>query len=145
MSGNNQITGKSAYLKFRGNLLGSTAIVAFVAVGLAVGASQNNKVHAADISNPVLPNFDVVKQWANMITVEFSNQCNSEKELGLPFAPFMDGLDNDVAIAKLQVGFLTYVVGPLWKAIGEMDEGVANCFSNLQANRDKWKELSCSV
>ena len=99
-------------------------------------------VHAADISNPVLPNFQVVKQWANMITVEFSNQCNSEKELGLPFAPFMDGLDNDVAIAKLQVGFLTYVVGPLWKAIGEMDEGVANCFSNLQANRDKWKELS---
>ena len=39
MSGNIQITGKSSYLKFRENLMGSTALVAVVAVGIAVGAS----------------------------------------------------------------------------------------------------------
>jgi len=50
MSGNIQITGKSSYLKFRENLMGSTALVAVVAVGIAVGASQINPAQAADIS-----------------------------------------------------------------------------------------------
>jgi hypothetical protein len=31
-------------------------------------------LHCADLSNPLLPDFDVVSKWANMVCVEFSNQ-----------------------------------------------------------------------
>lgn len=60
-------------------------------------------VHAADLSNPILPSWKVVCQWADRVTQEFTHQVEKEKEAGLPFAPHMDGLTNWVAISKLQV------------------------------------------
>ena len=42
---------KNAFTKFRNNLLGGTALVTVVAVGVSIGVGQHNKVHAADISS----------------------------------------------------------------------------------------------
>lgn len=66
-------------------------------------------VHSADLCNPVLPDFNVVKEWAYKVCREFDNQARLETEAGLEPAPFMQNLDTDYAISKNQLGFLDYV------------------------------------
>merc|ERR1711924_29038 len=98
--------------------------------------------HAADLSNPCLPNFDTVKSWALKICEEFTAQQVKEEAAGLPFAPFMKGLDNEKAVAKLQVGFLDYVISPLWKAVAELLPKLDVAYKALRANRDKWEAIT---
>ena len=51
MSGNDKkVIGKSAYRTYRKNLLGGTAIVAVVAVGIAFGVGQYSKAQAANLA-----------------------------------------------------------------------------------------------
>jgi hypothetical protein len=73
-------------------------------------------LHCADLSNPVLPSFTVVKHWADLVCLEFANQVVEEKKRGLPFAAHMEKLETAQQKAKLQVDFIDYVVAPLWNA-----------------------------
>ena len=50
MSDINQVSRNSVFRAFRKNLMGGTAIVAVVAVGVAFGVTQSQKAQAADIS-----------------------------------------------------------------------------------------------
>jgi high affinity cGMP-specific 3',5'-cyclic phosphodiesterase 9 len=43
----------------------------------------------ADISNEARPT-KVSEPWVDLLLQEFFNQSDQEKELGLPWAPFMD-------------------------------------------------------
>jgi GAF domain-containing protein len=97
-------------------------------------------LHCADLSNPVLPEFKVVEKWAIMVCEEFTNQVKKEKSLGLPFAPHMDNLDKRGAIEKMQVGFIDYVVSPLWVAVADHFTKVQYCVDNLKKNRQTWFE-----
>ena len=99
-------------------------------------------VHSADLSNPVLPDFGVVKSWADLVCAEFSAQVAREKAEGLPFAPHMDGLTNPVAVAKLQLGFIDYVVAPLWNSMGVIFPELKVASDNLASNRGKWKAIA---
>jgi hypothetical protein len=74
-------------------------------------------IHAADLSNPILPAFSTVYKWAAMVCDEFTQQVTREQAAGYPFAPHMVGLSTPQAVAKLQLGFVDYVVSPLWVAI----------------------------
>ena len=85
--------------------------------------------------------FDTVRSWALKVCAEFTAQADRERELGLPVTAFMLGLDNEVSIAKLQLGFLDYVVGPLWKAVSELFPETAECHENLKANRERWAKI----
>lgn len=98
-------------------------------------------VHSADISNPVLPAFESVHAWAALVCAEFSAQVALEKAAGLPFAPHMDGLTTDAAIAKLQVGFIDFVVSPLWTAIGTILPELSPLVANMGRNRATWKAI----
>lgn len=98
-------------------------------------------VHSADLSNPVLPHFAVVDKWADLVCAEFSAQVAAEKAQGLPFAPHMDGLTSRLAVAKLQIGFIDYVVSPLWNAVGTILPEFKVAVSNMATNRGKWKAI----
>merc|ERR1712224_557364 len=49
---------------------------------------QRTLVHAADLSNPVLPT-EQCRAWAYRVASEFHTQAENEKSKGLAFAPFM--------------------------------------------------------
>mmetsp|Transcript_43901 Transcript_43901/g.92374 ORF Transcript_43901/g.92374 Transcript_43901/m.92374 type:complete len:463 (+) Transcript_43901:129-1517(+) len=92
-------------------------------------------LHAADISNPVHTSFEVASDWAIRVTTEFSKQAKREKELQLPVTSFMDGLDSEVDIAKVQINFFRFMVKPLFNTIGIL-------FPNLQMF-EGWGEKNC--
>ncbi len=80
-------------------------------------------VHAADLANPILPLRRAVKLMVD-VAREFQNQAREERRLMLPVTSFMDikGQVSETSkeVAKLNVGFVDFVVSPLWKTIGQM-------------------------
>jgi len=99
-------------------------------------------MHSADLSNPVLPDFDAVYQWSTLVCNEFQAQVNREKALGLPFAPHMDNLTTELAVAKLQGGFIDYVVAPLWNAMATGFPELACAAEALAANKARWRGIA---
>lgn len=98
-------------------------------------------VHSADLCNPILPAFRSVHAWAVMVCAEFSAQVTAEKSRGLPFLPHMDGLHTEQAVAKLQCGFIDYVVAPLWNALGTMLPEIGEAKASMVRNRAHWKSI----
>lgn len=95
-------------------------------------------VHAADISNSVLRE-DLAHGWAYRVVLEFHNQAKREKELGLPFAPFMEPHpDNKVALASLQIGFSQFIVSPFWTPLSVVMPGLKPRIDQLQSNAKYW-------
>ena len=102
-------------------------------------------LHGADLSNPILPSFPVVHDWAGRVCAEFSAQVDREKALGLPFAPHMDGLTSPQAVAKMQLGFIDYVVSPLWTTLTtNLFPELAEVRVNLAANRAQWAAIAAA-
>ena len=98
-------------------------------------------VHCADLSNPVYPTFDMTQQWCFRVCEEFSQQAEKEREIGLPVTSFMEGLTNEYSIAKLQIGFVNYVILPLWKVTGLLFPKAAQHTVNCVHNVKKWQEI----
>jgi hypothetical protein len=80
-------------------------------------------VHTADLSGQVLKQ-EIALQWGECCVREFQNQCQKEKELNIPVTPFMSGLENELQMYRLQLGFVNNIVIPLWNAMAE-------CFPKL--------------
>lgn len=70
-------------------------------------------VHASDLIGQALPLVQA-REWSDRVLEEFSAQVAMEKEANLPFAPYMDNLEDAEAALKVQVGFLNFVLLPLW-------------------------------
>lgn len=75
-------------------------------------------IHTADISNPAAPSFDIARDWCLRISREFHRQVTEERRLGLPIAAYMDGLDDEYAIAKQQQAFYKFMALPLFEVLG---------------------------
>ncbi|XP_066576538.1 high affinity 3',5'-cyclic-AMP phosphodiesterase 7A isoform X2 [Amia ocellicauda] len=65
----------------------------------------------ADICNPCRP-WELSKQWSEKVTEEFFHQGEIEKKHKLDVSPLCDNQTN--TIANIQIGFMTYVVEPLF-------------------------------
>ncbi|XP_076869514.1 high affinity 3',5'-cyclic-AMP phosphodiesterase 7A isoform X3 [Brachyhypopomus gauderio] len=65
----------------------------------------------ADICNPCRP-WELSKQWSEKVTAEFFHQGDIEKKHQLEVSPLCDSQTN--SIADVQIGFMTYVVEPLF-------------------------------
>ncbi len=76
----------------------------------------NAVLHAMDLANVAYPWPECVK-WARRVGTEFSQQVEKEKAAKIPVSVFMD-VHGDVQLAKLQVGFVNYVIMPFFE-IGE--------------------------
>ncbi|XP_052821143.1 high affinity cGMP-specific 3',5'-cyclic phosphodiesterase 9A-like isoform X2 [Mya arenaria] len=71
----------------------------------------------ADISNEVRP-LEVAEPWIECLLEEFFIQSDIEKLEGLPVAPFMDR--DKVTKPSSQIGFIKYVLLPLFEALGQL-------------------------
>lgn len=93
-------------------------------------------LHAADLSNPCMPT-DVSQRWVKALHEEFTCQVQDERRMGLPVTSFMDGLTDSVVAAKSQIGFLDFVIHPLYDPIFNLFPGseLEEPKSNLEANR----------
>jgi len=69
---------------------------------------------AADISNPTRP-LGVYAQWVTGVMAEFFAQGDAERDLGLPISMNCDR--NTVNVNKCQVGFISFIVAPIYKGI----------------------------
>ena len=70
-------------------------------------------VHCADVSNPA-KHRQVCRKWAEVVTEEFFMQGDMEKDLGIPVSTFYDR--DKPTVAKCQVGFITFIICPLFEA-----------------------------
>jgi len=96
-------------------------------------------IKCADISNPCRT-WDVSKLWSLRACEEFFRQGDLERELGLGLTPICDRFN--VTVAKVQVGFYSFVVEPLFK---EWHRFLASDLSSemlefFRSNQIKWEE-----
>mmetsp|Transcript_22439 Transcript_22439/g.38348 ORF Transcript_22439/g.38348 Transcript_22439/m.38348 type:complete len:428 (+) Transcript_22439:75-1358(+) len=73
-------------------------------------------IKAADISNPTR-NLEVYKPWIEGVMKEFFAQGDAERELGLPISMNCDR--NVVDVSNCQVGFIKFLVKPLFSGLAE--------------------------
>jgi cAMP-specific phosphodiesterase 4 len=74
-------------------------------------------IHLADISNPAKP-IELYRCWNERILEEYWRQGDKEKEQGLEISPMCDR--RNVTIEKSQVGFIDYIVHPLFETWAEL-------------------------
>jgi hypothetical protein len=73
--------------------------------------------HASDISNPVKP-LGTYRKWANRCMAEFFHAGDCERHAGLAVSTFYDRHARNTP--KCQIGFITYIVRPLFAALSEL-------------------------
>jgi len=96
-------------------------------------------IKCADISNPCR-DWAVSKLWSLRACEEFFRQGDVERQLGIDLTPICDRFN--VTVAKVQVGFYSFVVEPLfieWHRFlsNDLSEEMLRCF---RQNQTKWEE-----
>lgn len=76
-------------------------------------------VHASDLSGQCMDP-DVAYEFGKRVLEEFYNQAQKERAEQLPESVFMKNLHVPLSQAKAQLGFLHYVVSPLWKRMCQL-------------------------
>ncbi|XP_064096683.1 uncharacterized protein LOC135208437 isoform X5 [Macrobrachium nipponense] len=93
----------------------------------------------ADICNPCRP-WDISRKWSHKICDEFYRQGDYERQLNLPVTSSCDRYITSVA--KIQTGFIRYVVSPLFSAWNcWLGTGLSSSMvNNLNTNLTRWEE-----
>lgn len=95
-------------------------------------------LHSADISNPAKPQ-SLAVSWAKRALEEFFAQGDKEKELALPVSPMCD--KETTKTADSQIGFLQFVVRPLYAFVGDIIPQVKeDVLPIANSNLDYWQE-----
>ncbi|GFY14276.1 hypothetical protein TNCV_3614641 [Trichonephila clavipes] len=98
-----------------------------------------NMVHCADLSNPTKP-LNIYKQWVDLIMEEFFQQGDKERSQGMDISPMCDR--HTATIEKSQVGFIDYIVHPLWETWGDLVHPDAqDILDTLEENRDWYQNM----
>ncbi|KAI0209156.1 High affinity cAMP-specific 3',5'-cyclic phosphodiesterase 7A [Lamellibrachia satsuma] len=94
----------------------------------------------ADICNPCRP-WEVSRRWSQHVCDEFFKQGDCERQLQLPVTPLCDRYGT--SIAKIQSGFMQYVVRPLfveWYRFSPTRQS-RTLLDNIDINKIKWDEI----
>jgi hypothetical protein len=94
-------------------------------------------IKCADISNPVKPSH-LCNHWASRVMEEFYRQGDEERRIGMPVSAFMDR--QKPAEAKCQLGFIDFIVGPLFEVWVSFLPAMAHTIEILEQNRSNWKK-----
>uniref|UniRef100_A0A8C4ZH48 Phosphodiesterase n=1 Tax=Gadus morhua TaxID=8049 RepID=A0A8C4ZH48_GADMO len=98
-----------------------------------------NMVHCADLSNPTKP-LPLYRRWTDRIMEEFFTQGDRERDEGLEISPMCD--KNNASVEKSQVGFIDYVVHPLWEAWADLVHPDAQeLLDALEDNREYYHSM----
>ncbi|XP_076683903.1 phosphodiesterase dunce isoform X5 [Andrena cerasifolii] len=93
-----------------------------------------NLVHCADLSNPTKP-LALYRQWVALLMEEFFLQGDREREQNMDISPMCDR--HSATIEKSQVGFIDYIVHPLWETWADLVHPDAQeILVTLEDNRD---------
>lgn len=93
-------------------------------------------IKSADVSNPV-KKFHISSVWVDKITEEFFNQGDKERALNLPISAFCDR--ENPSKPKSQIGFMQYIVNPLYQVLTEFDTSLSICIKTMQENLAYWQ------
>jgi len=104
-------------------------------------------VHNADLGNPT-KEWEICKEWTERLMEEFFEEGDEERAMGLPLGALNDR--DAIAIPKCQIGFLSFVAMPLWKAWDDyltaphtQDKTIQ--LTHLEKNLAKWEALASLV
>ncbi|XP_052857157.1 cAMP-specific 3',5'-cyclic phosphodiesterase, isoforms N/G isoform X1 [Drosophila gunungcola] len=98
-----------------------------------------NLVHCADLSNPTKP-LPLYKRWVALLMEEFFLQGDKERENGMDISPMCDR--HNATIEKSQVGFIDYIVHPLWETWADLVHPDAqDILDTLEENRDYYQSM----
>ncbi|KAM4574060.1 3',5'-cyclic-AMP phosphodiesterase 4C isoform 2-T2 [Fundulus diaphanus] len=98
-----------------------------------------NMVHCADLSNPTKP-LELYRKWTDRIMVEFFTQGDRERDKGMEISPMCD--KHNASIEKNQVGFIDYIVHPLWETWGDLVHPDAqDILDTLEDNREWYQSM----
>ncbi|XP_068195935.1 3',5'-cyclic-AMP phosphodiesterase 4C isoform X2 [Antennarius striatus] len=98
-----------------------------------------NMVHCADLSNPTKP-LELYRQWTDRIMVEFFTQGDRERDKGMEISPMCD--KKNASIEKNQVGFIDYIVHPLWETWADLVHPDAQeILDTLEDNREWYQSM----
>ncbi|XP_042234469.1 cAMP-specific 3',5'-cyclic phosphodiesterase 4C-like isoform X7 [Homarus americanus] len=98
-----------------------------------------NMVHCADLSNPTKP-LELYKNWVSSIMEEFFQQGDRERDQGMDISPMCDR--HSATIEKSQVGFIDYIVHPLWETWADLVHPDAqDILDTLEHNRDWYQRM----
>ncbi|XP_063922218.1 3',5'-cyclic-AMP phosphodiesterase isoform X5 [Zophobas morio] len=93
-----------------------------------------NLVHCADLSNPTKP-LTLYKRWVDLLMEEFFQQGDKEREAKMDISPMCDR--HSATVEKSQVGFIDYIVHPLWETWADLVHPDAqDILDTLEENRD---------
>ncbi|XP_068176741.1 3',5'-cyclic-AMP phosphodiesterase 4C-like isoform X2 [Antennarius striatus] len=93
-----------------------------------------NMVHCADLSNPTKP-LPLYQQWTERIMEEFFRQGDKERERGMEISAMCD--KHTASVEKSQVGFIDYIVHPLWETWADLVHPDAQeLLDTLEENRE---------
>lgn len=98
-------------------------------------------MHTADVCNPALPDFEVVRDWAQRVAQEFTNQAEMEREHGMTPLPHTLGLDDPHVMSKGQVFFASSIVRPLYAAVTVAIPELIETVENIDRNVAAWKAV----
>lgn len=93
-------------------------------------------LHCADLGNPTKARH-LMLQWTKKVFEEFYEQGDMERKLGLPISQMMDR--TQPAVEKSQIGFIDFIVKPLYKQFTMFCPEAEICLSNLQHNKEYWQ------
>ncbi|MEQ2175075.1 cAMP-specific 3',5'-cyclic phosphodiesterase 4D, partial [Goodea atripinnis] len=98
-----------------------------------------NMVHCADLSNPTKP-LELYRKWTDRIMVELFTQGDRERDKGMEISPMCD--KHNASIEKSQVGFIDYIVHPLWETWADLVHPDAqDILDTLEDNREWYQSM----
>ncbi|KAG5682866.1 hypothetical protein PVAND_012187 [Polypedilum vanderplanki] len=98
-----------------------------------------NLVHCADLSNPTKP-LPLYRRWVSLLMEEFFLQGDKERAAGMDISPMCDR--HNATVEKSQVGFIDYIVHPLWETWADLVHPDAqDILDMLEENRDYYQSL----
>ena len=98
-----------------------------------------NMVHCSDLSNPTKP-IEIYRKSVDRLMEEFFQQGDKERERGMDISPMCDR--HNSTIEKSQVGFIDYIVHPLWETWADLVYPDAQgILDTLEDNRDWYQSM----
>jgi hypothetical protein len=100
--------------------------------------AMNCFIHSADVGNPCHP-WKVCSKWAWCVLDEFFAQGDQEKVLGIPIQMLNDR--DKVNKPNSQIGFIEFLVVPLFTSTIKLFPSLYELTDNLGSNVQLWEEM----
>ena len=94
-------------------------------------------LHCADLSNPAKP-LPLYIKWCGLVMEEFFQQGDRERKMDMDISPMCDR--NNAAIEKTQIGFIDFVVRPVWETWADLvNPGAQQILETLENNKQYYQ------